>query len=279
MLGLIGYPHVRPHLEWAFAVSYVVEILAVVLLAGLSIAAFNHVVAWVYLGQAASVRSAVSSIFLRPGRYLWVMTITAFRAWSPLAVLYVVFFAILFTMLPSGFLFNPQVAQQAPQQDPSALIFAGVGMLILAPLMLGAVVYGVLMSLRYSLAMPACVVEGLPATQAIKRSIELSKGARGSIFVLGLLVAAIKMLLGVLFGFPIIIFAVKHLGQQLPLGWLVEQQVANFFITTFIGPIYSAGLTLFYYDQRIRKEGFDIEWMMQAAGMTPQTGTTAPQQS
>jgi hypothetical protein len=25
---------------------------------------------------------------------------------------------------------------------------------------------------------------------------------------------------------------------------------------------------LFYYDQRIRKEGFDIEWMMQRAGMT-----------
>jgi hypothetical protein len=25
---------------------------------------------------------------------------------------------------------------------------------------------------------------------------------------------------------------------------------------------------LFYYDQRIRKEGFDIEWMMQQAGLT-----------
>jgi hypothetical protein len=32
--------------------------------------------------------------------------------------------------------------------------------------------------------------------------------------------------------------------------------------------MYATGLTLFYYDQRIRKEGFDIEWMMQAAGLT-----------
>jgi hypothetical protein len=32
--------------------------------------------------------------------------------------------------------------------------------------------------------------------------------------------------------------------------------------------MYATGFTLFYYDQRIRKEGFDIEWMMQAAGMT-----------
>ena len=32
---------------------------------------------------------------------------------------------------------------------------------------------------------------------------------------------------------------------------------------------------LFYYDQRIRKEGFDIEWMMQQAGLT-QTTSNAP---
>jgi hypothetical protein len=31
--------------------------------------------------------------------------------------------------------------------------------------------------------------------------------------------------------------------------------------------MYATGLTLFYYDQRVRKEGFDIEWMMEAAGM------------
>jgi hypothetical protein len=47
-------------------------------------------------------------------------------------------------------------------------------------------------------------------------------------------------------------------------------QIAGFLINTFIGPIYSTGLTLFYYDQRVRKEGFDIVWMMQAAGLAPQ---------
>ena len=29
----------------------------------------------------------------------------------------------------------------------------------------------------------------------------------------------------------------------------------------------SNAATPFYYDQRMRKEGFDIEWMMQSAGM------------
>jgi hypothetical protein len=34
-------------------------------------------------------------------------------------------------------------------------------------------------------------------------------------------------------------------------------------------PIYSIALTLFYYDQRIRKEGYDVEWLMEQAALTP----------
>ena len=52
--------------------------------------------------------------------------------------------------------------------------------------------------------------------------------------------------------------------------WMsVLQQFLAFLTNTFVGPIYATGFTLFYYDQRVRKEGFDIERMMQAAGMTP----------
>jgi len=49
-----------------------------------------------------------------------------------------------------------------------------------------------------------------------------------------------------------------------------------FFSNALIGPIYAIGLTLFYYDQRIRKEGYDIEWMMQAAGLLPQHTNSGP---
>ena len=141
-----------------------------------------------------------------------------------------------------------------------------------------AVVYGAIMWLRYSLAMPACVVEDLPTGMAIRRSIDLSQGSRGRIFVLWLLVYAIRMLLGLLFGFPFLVFGLKHPGHALPLGWLAVSVLAGFVTNTLIGPTYSTGLTLFYYDQRIRKEGFDIEWMMQAAGLTPQPGLPAPEQ-
>jgi hypothetical protein len=74
---------------------------------------------------------------------------------------------------------------------------------------------------------------------------------------------------------------VKSHGQASP-GITAISQVIEFFTTTFLGPIYATGITLLYYDQRVRKEGFDIEWMMQAAGLTvpapvQQDTLTAPQ--
>jgi hypothetical protein len=67
----------------------------------------------------------------------------------------------------------------------------------------------------------------------------------------------------------VFVAAIKHPGQ--PLGPVAQSlsQVIAFFTTSFLGPIWATGITLFYYDQRIRKEGYDIEWMMQAAGLTP----------
>ena len=122
------------------------------------------------------------------------------------------------------------------------------------------------MGLRYSLAVPACVVEDLQARKAIRRSIELSKGSRGRIFLLGLLVVAVQMGLVLITQLFFIVATFKHHGK-LPVGIRALQQVIAFFTNTFVGPIYATGLTLFYYDQRVRKEGFDIEWMMRAAGL------------
>ncbi|MGD1063404.1 MAG: hypothetical protein ABR860_09095 [Terracidiphilus sp.] len=274
-LVLLGYPNLSAHWQWSTAAAAVAEALVILLLAGLSIVAINRAVAWVYLDQPATIRAAAKSVLPKARRYLWLMTVVAFRAWAPLAALYVAFFAIVLSAMPHGFLTNPAAVPQAPQ-DPSGIIAAGLGMLVLAPLMLLATVYGVWMSLRYSLAVPSCVVEDLTAKQAIQRSIKLSEGSRGRIFVLGLLVYAVRLMLGLLFGFPIIVLAVKHLGQPLPIGWMVFQQLGVFFSNALIGPIYAIGLTLFYYDQRIRKEGYDIEWMIQAAGLLPQHTNSGP---
>jgi hypothetical protein len=276
-VALFGNGKMVPTFRVGTASAAVAESLAILLLAGLSVAANNRAMAWVYMDQPATIRGALQSILPRLRRYLWLMTNVAFRAWGPLAALYIVFFAIMFSVLPSGILLNPQMAQHAPRPDPASLALAGVGMLILAPLFLVALIYGTWMSLRYSLSVPASVVEDLLTGSAIKRSVELSKGSLGRIFVLGLLVYAVRLLLGILFGFPIIALAFKHPGQPLPMGWMIFSEIGQFLNNAFIGPIYAIGLTLFYYDQRVRKEGFDIEWMMRAAGLAPQSDLPAPQ--
>jgi hypothetical protein len=267
---LLGYPNIDPKLRWAVAVIAVVQVLVVLLVAGLSIAANTRAVAWIYMEEPASIRAATMSIVPRLRRYLWVMTVAGIRAWAPLAVVYVILIAVLIARFPRGFLTNPAVMHGAQAPNQAAFLAIGIVFLVLSPFFLLTLAYGIVMSLRYSLAIPASVVEELPAGQAIKRSIELSKGSRGRIFVLGLLVYAVRLVLGVVLGLPFIVFVFKHHGHAVPIALLAAQQIAAFAVNTLIGPIYSTGLTLFYYDQRVRREGFDIEWMMRSAGLTPQ---------
>jgi uncharacterized membrane protein len=237
-------------------------------------AANNRAVAWVNLGEPATIRGAYKSILPRIGRYLWMMTIAAFIVYLPFAVIYGGYsLLILLYVRPRGVL-----AHAAAGADPQATMIFGIATVALVLLSIPAVVYAVIMALRYSLAVPACVVENLKARQALRRSVELSRGSRGRIFVLGLMIIFIQTGLVVVSQIFFVIAAVKHHGL-LPAWLQVTQQIIGFFTNSFIGPMYATGLTLFYYDQRVRKEGYDIEWMMQAAGLTAPAQTAEIRQT
>jgi hypothetical protein len=51
---------------------------------------------------------------------------------------------------------------------------------------------------------------------------------------------------------------------------------ANFATQVLLAPVFMIAAVLFYYDQRIRKEGYDIEWMMQRAGLAQPQPQAAP---
>jgi len=262
--------HMAGAVIWVTIIGSCIGVLATLLLFGAAIAAISRAVAWVHLGEPATIRSAYLSTLPQLGRYLWLMIITFFKAWSPFVLLYVGFLGTIFyyggfkglgaspgtAAPPVGFATNPQAE--------TAIAIAGIAF---ALLIIPIGVYTILMSLRYALAIPACVVENLKARAAIRRSIELAKKAWGRIFMLGLLIGAIKlMLVGITQAF-VFIAAFKNHGQIGP-GLTALSQVISFFTTSFLGPIWATGVTLLYYDQRVRKEGYDIEWMMQAAGLT-----------
>jgi len=255
--------HMNTGLIVVSVVGLVILWLAIFIAGGLAMAANTRAVGWVHLGEPASIGTAYRTILPRAWRYLWLMTITYFLAWFPCVLVYGAYAALILVYIrPKGFL----VPHAAPP-DPRMMVIFLASSVVFLFLLAGSVVYGIIMSLRYSMAVPACTVENLKAREAIRRSIQLSKGSRGRIFMLGLLALIIQLgLTGITQGFFLVV-GIKHQGV-LPVWMSVVQQFLAFLTNTFVGPIYATGFTLFYYDQRVRKEGYDIERMMHTAGMT-----------
>jgi hypothetical protein len=274
MQELLRINHMDSQIMWATVVGALVMWPIVVIVGGFAVAANNRAVSWVHLGEPATIRGAYGSILPRWRRYLWLMTITTTVIWLPFGLLYAGYtLFILRYVKPSGILSHAPV-----HKDPQVLLVFALVTLAFGLLLLGTIVYAILMGLRYSLAVPAAVVEDLPARRAIRRSIDLGKGSRGRIFLLGLLVVAIQVGLALLTQLFFFVAAFKHKGN-LPVEMRALQQVIAFFTNTFVGPIYATGFTLFYYDQRVRKEGYDIEWMMKAAGLASPSSDSLPSAS
>jgi hypothetical protein len=141
----------------------------------------------------------------------------------------------------------------------------------------GAALFGVMvwLILSYAMGMAACIVEKTTAWQSLRRSWSLSKGTRGRIFVLYLLLLALAfVVLTISYFLALIVFMVAtFLGTGKAIAVIGLIVAAIVYTAGIIGtqialvPVPWIALVLFYYDQRIRKEGYDIEWMMQQAGL------------
>ena len=109
--------------------------------------------------------------------------------------------------------------------------------------------------------------------RAPRRSWPLSRGSRGRIILtwLGLTIGTWVLVISLqLLMWQLILFAAKasHSYFYARTVYPLAVQLLSAIVATIVGPIYPIALTLIYYDQRIRREGFDIEHMMAAAGMT-----------
>jgi hypothetical protein len=146
----------------------------------------------------------------------------------------------------------------------SAVIVISSAVLELAALV-AAIVWGIRIYCRYSLAVPACVVEKLPAIICIRRSKLLTQKSLFPIFLIYLLLAILGAALGAALSIPNYIeFAITRSQPTLP--FQVWSIIANFFAGTLAGPIGTIAISLVYYDQRVRREAFDLQLMMDAMG-------------
>jgi hypothetical protein len=121
-------------------------------------------------------------------------------------------------------------------------------------------VYGVIAYIRNSLAIPAAVMENLKVRAAMRRSKVLVAGRKGRIFLLGLLMIALYMVAGTL-QMPFALLILHSRSAEHVLVQAISLLVA-FLCSSLIGPVAAIALCLFYIDERVRREAFDIEFLM-----------------
>jgi len=141
------------------------------------------------------------------------------------------------------------------------VIVVGAGVPVLAAIVLTAAVgpiaallfvlafpVGIVLALGYAVVTQAVVLEPLPApTAALRRSWDLTKGFKGKVFLLGFVVFI--LLLIPQFAGAMVSF-VPYVGAA-----------ASALIQLMVYPVLPCAFTLLYYDLRVRKEAFDLEYL------------------
>jgi len=141
------------------------------------------------------------------------------------------------------------------------------------------VIPGIYVALMWALVIPVTVLEGGGLNASTARSKVLTKGSRGRIFVIYLLVFVLAIVISVIIEMPLGMVGLVLMRGN-PQGGIAARQamqaVGNFISTSLVGSLATIALTLIYYDQRVRKEGFDLQLMMSNLQGSPQAAAAAP---
>jgi len=129
------------------------------------------------------------------------------------------------------------------------------------------IIPGLIFLTWYALAIPACLLENLETGDALKRSKKLSEGGRGRIFTIYFLVWILTVAIGALLGVvESVVFKVQRTNVATFSTSYILQVVSQLIVNTLVYPVGTIAMVLVYYDQRVRKEAFDIDHMMLALG-------------
>jgi len=119
------------------------------------------------------------------------------------------------------------------------------------------------LSLRYAIAVPAMLLEDTEGLAAIRRSVQLSRGRRGPLFMAFLLTAVFSYAGVLIFQGPFYVaMAMMRITNELPNWMALCLSVSGSIGGAVTGPLMMIVLVLWYYDLRIRKEGFDLQVLM-----------------
>jgi len=225
--------------------------------------ATTYAVSRIHLGYTATIRDCYRQI--RP------------LVWRTLRIVISVFVRFLGAVILTEFLIFVGTWFLIPpllraMGDPP-MVVRWILLIVILGFFVAGMVWATRIYCRYSLAVPACLLERLPARQALKRSKWLSRGAVGRIFLIFFLMGFLALGLTYAIQFPIALLAEAYPGILV----IVLQLLGSFIALTFALPTGTIAVCLAYYDQRVRKEAFDLQLMMESLSQSPpQTQVPAP---
>jgi hypothetical protein len=221
--------------------------------------AFIHLTSGSVAGKPVSLRSAFRFFLSRSCGFLWI------------AVLRLLAGLLIPELIVIGILLGLSLLDDSTGFARNLNGFASIP-IVAVPALIGYLIFLWLLP-RLSLAFPAGAIEQLRGIRSLRRSWQLSRGTRSRILIVWLALffaswATSSSLLFMLRQLAISLAGFLHtriiVRSLLPPAYYTLNTV----FSALLGPILPIALTLFYYDQRIRREGYDIEWMMQNAGLT-----------
>jgi hypothetical protein len=208
-------------------------------------AAITFALSEVYLGKTATIGSSLKAT---AARWYVYAAIALWQGWS-------------MVWLPVVLLVPAMIA--VSMRLPALMVFGGLLMFVG---IVGGTVFGVIAYLRNGLAVQAAVLEHLKIRPSMRRSKDLTKGAKWRTFVVYLVATALYMVFGVL-QLPLFFLIAETLRKG---GEAIGAQAAvlliGFLGHALVSPVVLIGCSLVYFDQRVRKEAFDIAFLLGEPG-------------
>lgn len=215
-----------------------------------------------YFGEAITIRGAWKETWARGWRYIGLYLLEMLLIWAAPALVWTI-------VIMAGAALAV-LARNLGMGASAAVVMGLMAALVVA----GLIGYAVWMLLRLALAFPASVAENIGVMYSLRRGSALSRGTIGRIFVLYLLGLILNYLLTLAILLPLTVVMALIPGidnpahaQMMSVVSFVAMYGMGIAGQALVKPVYAIAMVLFYFDQRIRNEAFDIEWMMMRAGL------------
>jgi hypothetical protein len=235
----------------------VVGIVSVILYAIVA-AAVTFAVSETYLGRTSTVAAAYKSALGKVWRLLGVAVNVLLRLFGIAIAVSIVVGGVGVLLIAGA---TAAVSGAVAAARPAAVVFVVLMVVALYAVIIVAMVY---LALRYAVAIPVLMLEDLGVLASIRRSVQLTKGRRGQVFIALLLAAVISAVGSLVFYAPFYVASLVAISRSHALpAWLsLMSSVSSAVGRSLTGPIFLIVIVLCYYDTRIRKEAFDLQFMM-----------------